>query len=69
MNRTQAIRYFLVGVLIFSVLGFFSWKTTQSRAQLQEVCVTESEGKPDRKMKTGLPIWESLSRHLITIQR
>lgn len=69
MNRKQTIRYFLAGILIISVLGFFSWKTIQSRALQEEVCVTESGEKPDRKVKTGLPMWESLSRHLITIQR
>jgi hypothetical protein len=69
MNRKQTLRYFVAGVLIFSMLGFFSWKTLQSRAQPEDVCVTESQEKPDRKVKTGLPMWESLSRHLITIQR
>jgi hypothetical protein len=69
MKRMQITRYIVAGALIFSILGAFSWKTFQSRAQQDEVCVSESQEKPVRKVKTGLPMWESLSRHLITIQR
>jgi predicted negative regulator of RcsB-dependent stress response len=69
MNPRQSIRYVVAGVLIISVLGIFSWKTFQSRARQEELCATEAQEKPDRKVKTGLPMWESLSRHLITIQR
>jgi hypothetical protein len=69
MKRQQLYRYIIAGILIFSVLGIFSWKTFQSRSPQDAVCVSESQEKPVRKVKTGLPMWESLSRHLITIQR
>jgi hypothetical protein len=61
-------------VLIISILsiGLLSWwaRTRQTTVPAQECCESggckEKEGK---KLRADIPIWESISRHLIAIER
>jgi hypothetical protein len=69
MIRLEKARWMIAGVLIISALAVFGYRTAQSSGVREEIRIQEGKERNEQKVKTGLPMWESLSRHLITIQR
>lgn len=69
MLRLEKVRWAIAGILIISILSIFSYRSVNRPANPGEICASEATDKNEQKVKTALPMWESLSRHLITIQR
>ncbi len=69
MTRKGKGRWMMTGILIISMLAVFGYRAAQGPANRQETCKSAGKEQGDQKVKSGLPMWESLSRHLITIQR
>jgi hypothetical protein len=69
MLRKENIRLIGSSILIIISLVFIGYRSAQKFSTPSEVCQAKPEAdQQDIKIKSGLPIWESLSRHLITIQ-
>lgn len=69
MVRKGKSRWMIAGILIISMLFIFRYRSAQYRADVEEASKTACKEQSEQKVKSGLPMWESLSRHLITIQR
>jgi hypothetical protein len=50
-------------------LGFAAYRTGQVSKSKTEVCSTDAKESDAPKVRSSLPMWESLSRHLITVHR
>lgn len=69
MLRKEKTRLIVSSVLIIISLVFIGYRTSQKFNASGEVCDTKGQKEQqDIKVKSALPIFESLSRHLITIQ-
>ena len=69
MLRKEKIRLIGSTVLIIISLVFIGYRSAQKFSAPSEVCETKPEADQEEiKIKSALPIFESLSRHLITIQ-
>lgn len=68
MLRKEKTRLIVSSVLIIISLVFIGYRTSQKYSAAGEVCDTEQKEQQEIKVKSALPIFESLSRHLITIQ-
>jgi hypothetical protein len=68
MARRRIAGWIFASLLIISVLAFFGYRNATLTTG-EEVCTTGTKEKTEQKVKTAMPMWESLSRHLITIQR
>jgi len=69
MLRQEKTRLIVTSALIIICLAFLGYRTTQKINASAKV--SEAKGQKEQqevKMKSALPIFESLSRHLITIQ-
>ncbi len=63
-------RILFYNLLIIIVLGFVAYKNGNKKLQNPETCMEKkSSEKEDTKLKTSVPLWQSLSRQLITISR
>lgn len=69
MARRRMAGWIFASLLIISALAFFGYRNAAIGATGEEVCTTGTKEKTEQKVKTAMPMWESLSRHLITIQR
>ena len=69
MVRQGKSRWMIAGILIISMLSVYGYRVSQHRADVDEASKTACKEQSEQKVKSGLPMWESLSRHLITIQR
>jgi hypothetical protein len=70
MSKMAKLQQFIPFLLIIMLLAFVSYKNASRKGTDESVCkVEKAEGGEDVKMKSGLPIWESLSRHLIKVSR
>jgi len=69
MLRQKRTRLIVSSVLIITCLAFVGYRTTQKMNVSAEVCETKGlKEQQEVKVKSALPIFESLSRHLLTIQ-
>ena len=69
MLRKEKTRLIVSSVLIIISLVFIGYHTSQKFNAAGEVCDTKGQKEQQEiKVKSALPIFESLSRHLITIQ-
>jgi hypothetical protein len=69
MLRQEKTRLIVSSVLIIICLAFIGYRTTQKINTPGEVCETKGlKEQQEVKVKSALPIFESLSRHLLTIQ-
>lgn len=69
MLRQEKTRLIVTSILIIICLAFLGYRTTQKINASAEVCETKGQKEQqDIKVKSALPIFESLSRHLLTIQ-
>jgi hypothetical protein len=69
MLRQEKTRLIVSSVLIIISLVFIGYRTSLKFGTATEVCDTkEQQEQEEIKVKSALPIFESLSRHLITIQ-
>jgi hypothetical protein len=69
MLRKERTRLIISSALIIICLAFFGYRSALKFSNPAEVCETKTESdQKEMKLKSSLPIWESLSRHLITIQ-
>ncbi len=69
MARRRMAGWIFASLLIISTLAFFGYRNIAIGDTGKEVCTTGTKEKTEQKVKTAMPMWESLSRHLITIQR
>lgn len=69
MLRKGKSRWMITGLLIISMIAAFGYRVAQHPVDPQETCRSTCKEQSEQKVKSGLPMWESLSRHLITIQR
>jgi hypothetical protein len=68
MLRKEKTRLIVSSILIIMFLSLIGYRTTQKLNASGEVCETGvQKEQQDIKVKSGLPIFESLSRHLLTI--
>jgi len=69
MLRQEKTRLIVTSVLIIISLMFIGYRASQKLSTSDEVCDTKGQKEQQEiKGKSSLPIFESLSRHLITIQ-
>lgn len=69
MLRKEKIRLIGSSILIIISLVFIGYRSAQKFSAPSEVCENKPEtDQEEMKIKSALPIFESLSRHLITIQ-
>jgi hypothetical protein len=70
MSKVAKLQQIIPFILIIMLLAFVSYKNASKNSTDAGVCkVEKAEGEEDVKMKSGLPVWESLSRHLIRVSR
>lgn len=70
MHRQEKNRWTIVGMLIISVLAIGGLHQLAQKSSADEMCVSKEAAEKDtHRMRSGVPMWESLSRHLISIQR
>jgi hypothetical protein len=69
MLRQEKTRLIVSSALIIISLMFIGYRASQKLGTTGEVCDTKGEKEQQEiKVKSALPIFESLSRHLVTIQ-
>jgi hypothetical protein len=69
MIRQEKTRLIISSILIIMCLAVIGYRTNQKMKTPGEVCETKGlKEQQDVKVKSALPIFESLSRHLLTIQ-
>jgi hypothetical protein len=69
MKRAEKTRLIISSILIIMCLVVVGYRTTQKLSTADEVCETKVlKEQQELKVKSALPIFESLSRHLLTIQ-
>jgi type VI protein secretion system component VasK len=69
MLRQEKTRVIVSSVLIIISLVFIGYRTSQKLKSDNEACSTRGQKEQQEiRVKSALPIFESLSRHLITIQ-
>jgi hypothetical protein len=69
MLRKEKTRLIVSSVLIIISLVFIGYRASQRSGTAGDVCDTKGQKEQQEiKVKSSLPIFESLSRHLITIQ-
>jgi hypothetical protein len=69
MLRQEKTRLLISSILIIICLAFVGYRTNQKMSTSDEVCETKGlKEQQELKVKSALPIFESLSRHLLTIQ-
>lgn len=69
MIRQEKTRLIISSILIIMCLVVVGYRTTQKMSASAEVCETKGlKEQQELKVKSALPIFESLSRHLLTIQ-
>lgn len=69
MLRQEKTRMIVSSVLIIISLVFIGYRTSQKLNSDSEACATKGQKEQQEiRVKSALPIFESLSRHLITIQ-
>jgi ATP-dependent Zn protease len=70
MSKVAKIQQIIPFILIIMLLAFVSYKNATKNETERGVCkVEKSEAEEEVKVKSALPIWESLSRHLIRVSR
>jgi hypothetical protein len=69
MKSLEKVRWMMVTMLIIMALGFVAYRNGQLTRSKAEVCSTNGKEADAPKVRTSLPMWESLSRHLITVHR
>jgi hypothetical protein len=69
MKSLDKVRWMMVTMLIIMALGFAAYRSGQVTRSKAEMCSTNGKESDSPKMRTALPMWESLSRHLITLHR
>jgi hypothetical protein len=69
MIRQEKTRLIISSILIIMCLVAVGYRTNQKLCASVEVCETKGlKEQQEIKVKSALPIFESLSRHLLTIQ-
>jgi hypothetical protein len=69
MIRQEKTRLIISSILIIMCLVVVGYRTNQKMSASGEVCETKGlKEQQELKVKSALPIFESLSRHLLTIQ-
>lgn len=69
MIRQEKTRLIISSILIIMCLVVIGYGTNQKMKTSGEVCETKSlKEQQEIKVKSALPIFESLSRHLLTIK-
>ena len=69
MLRPEKTRLIVSSALIILCLALIGYRKSLKLVTPAEVCEAKGESEQQEiKLKSALPIWESLSRHLISIQ-
>ena len=69
MLRQEKTRLIVLSILIITCLAFVGYRITQKMSTSGEICETKGlKEEQELKVKSAFPIFESLSRHLLTIQ-
>jgi|GEM_PF-1966076 len=69
MIRQEKTRLIISSILIIMCLAFIGYRTNQKMNASGEVCETKGlKEQQEIKVKSAFPIFESLSRHLLTIK-
>ena len=69
MIRKEKTRLIVSSALIIICLAFFSYRTSIKLVTPAEVCETNKESEQKEiKVKTAVPLWETLSRHLVSLR-
>lgn len=70
MPRKELFRWTIAIVLITSTLAMAGFHFTQKNTGNEAICQDkESVEKDPHSLRSGIPMWESLSRHLIAVPR
>jgi hypothetical protein len=68
MSTKNFSRWILAFSLALGAAGIFGYKTIMVN-QGQPVCTQQAKEGQDKKLKSSIPMWESLSSHLIMQSR
>jgi len=69
MRRRIPIQFLTYTLLIAMVLGFAAYRNSVKNFACQEICRAKVKEQEEIKPKASVPLWQSLSRQLITISR
>jgi hypothetical protein len=65
----EKTRLIVSSVLIIICLAFFSYRSSIKLVTPADVCETNKENEQQEiKVKTAVPLWETLSRHLVSLR-
>lgn len=68
MKKGTAAQLLTYLVLILMVSGVYAYNVTSKNAGSNEICrLKKPKEQDDIRLKTNVPLWQSLSRQLITI--
>ncbi len=68
MSTKNFRQWMLAMVMALSIVGIYGYRTIVK--ERQEICVIQTKEGQEKKLKSSaLPMWESLSRHLIMDSR
>jgi hypothetical protein len=62
--RTRTGKLMIVGVIALALAGFYGMKA-KTTCETGDVCKEKTPIRSEKMIKTGLPILEALTRHLI----
>ena len=63
--RLKQIRIWVIaGSLAICTIGAWGYKANKTNVA-EEVCKEQGKEQPVKKLNSSLPMWESISRHLI----
>ncbi len=68
MSTKNFKHWILAASLALGVMGIYGFKTIVDNNG-QEICIEQVKEGQDKKADTNMPMWESVSRHLIIESR
>jgi hypothetical protein len=68
MSTKNVKHWILAASLALGVMGIYGFKTMMGKNG-QEICIEQGKEGQDKKADANMPMWESLSRHLIIESR
>ncbi len=69
MKTKSYLKWILLGLLLLSSVAFYSYNRKSNTRNENILCSERCKEVEDKKTQSDMPIWETLSRHLIALNK
>jgi hypothetical protein len=69
MKTKSYLRWILLGLVIMSSVALYSYARKSNSRNDKILCSERCKEIEDKKIQSDMPIWETLSRHLIALNK